>query len=54
VSFYTPEEMTALALEAGFHTARQVSSGALNERYFAERTDGFRTARGEELLLAAT
>ena len=54
VSFYTPEEMTALAFEAGFRTARHVSSGALNERYFAERTDGFRTARGEELLLAAT
>ena len=31
-----------------------VSSAALNERYFAERTDGLRTARGEELLVATT
>jgi O-methyltransferase involved in polyketide biosynthesis len=54
VSFYTSDEMTSLALEAGFRTARHVSSDALNERYFAERTDGLRTARGEELLLAAT
>jgi O-methyltransferase involved in polyketide biosynthesis len=54
VSFYTPDEMMALALQAGFRTARHVSSAALNERYFAGRTDGLRTARGEELLLATT
>ena len=29
-------------------------AAALNERYFAGRTDGLRTARGEELLIATT
>lgn len=54
VSFYRPDDMTALALAAGFREARHVSSGALNERYFAGRTDRLRTARGEELLVATT
>jgi methyltransferase (TIGR00027 family) len=54
VSFYRPDDMTALALQAGFSAARHVSSALLNERYFAERTDGLRTARGEELLVATT
>ena len=27
---------------------------AVNERYFADRTDGLETARGEELLVATT
>jgi methyltransferase (TIGR00027 family) len=54
ISFYTPEEMTALAGQVGFPDARHVSAPALNERYFAGRTDGLRTARGEELLVATT
>jgi methyltransferase (TIGR00027 family) len=54
VSFYTPDEMTALAAQAGFREAHHVSAAALNERYFADRTDGLRTARGEELLVATT
>jgi methyltransferase (TIGR00027 family) len=54
VSFYSPEEMVELARHAGFAHARHVSSAMLNERYFAERTDGLRTARGEELLVAMT
>jgi methyltransferase (TIGR00027 family) len=54
ISFYTPEEMKALALRAGFQEAHHVSAAALNERYFADRTDGLRTARGEELLVATT
>lgn len=54
VSFYTPEEMTALARASGFREATHVSAPALNERYFQGRTDGLRTARGEELLVATT
>jgi hypothetical protein len=46
--------MMASALEAGFHDARHISAAALNTRYFAERTDGLRTARGEELLVSTT
>jgi methyltransferase (TIGR00027 family) len=54
VSFYTPDELLALALEVGFRDAQHVSASMLNERYFAGRTDGLRTARGEELLIAMT
>jgi methyltransferase (TIGR00027 family) len=54
VTFYTPDDLTALALQAGFGAARHISSAALNERYFAGRADGLRTARGEELLVATT
>jgi O-methyltransferase involved in polyketide biosynthesis len=54
VSFYTPDEMLALARGAGFRDARHISAAALNKRYFAGRTDGLRTARGEELLIATT
>jgi hypothetical protein len=54
ISFYTPDEMLALARDAGFAGARHISAGTLNARYFAARTDGLRTSRGEELLLATT
>ena len=54
ISFYTPDEMLALARQAGFRDARHVNAAALNALYFAERTDGLRTARGEELLVATT
>ena len=54
LSFYTPDEMVALARAAGFRDARHVSADLLNERYFAGRTDGLQTVRGEELLVAAT
>jgi methyltransferase (TIGR00027 family) len=54
VSFYTPNEMVALARQAGFQDARHVSAAMLNERYFADRTDGFQTGSGEELLVATT
>ncbi|MFG3117549.1 class I SAM-dependent methyltransferase [Streptomyces sp. NPDC048197] len=54
ISFYTPQEMLALAREAGFKDARHVPGAALAERYFADRTDGLRPSSGESLLLATT
>ncbi|MDX3232235.1 class I SAM-dependent methyltransferase [Streptomyces sp. ME19-01-6] len=54
LSFYTPQEMSALALEAGFKESRHVSGASLAERYFADRTDGLRPSSGEDLLLATT
>jgi methyltransferase (TIGR00027 family) len=54
ISFYTPDEMVALARDTGFRDARHVSTAMLNERYFAGRTDGLRMSRGEELLVATT
>jgi methyltransferase (TIGR00027 family) len=54
ISFFAPAEMLALARDAGFRAARHVSAADLNERSFADRTDGLRTSRGEELLVATT
>jgi methyltransferase (TIGR00027 family) len=54
ISFYTPDEMLALAREAGFKDARHVSGTWLGERYFAGRTDGLRPSSGEDLLVAST
>jgi methyltransferase (TIGR00027 family) len=54
VSFYTPDEITGMARAEGFRNARHVSAADLNERYFADRADGLRTVRGEELLVAVT
>jgi methyltransferase (TIGR00027 family) len=54
ISFFAPEEMLALARGAGFKDAEHVSATLLNQRYFAGRTDGLRTSRGEELLIATT
>ncbi|RSD20787.1 class I SAM-dependent methyltransferase [Amycolatopsis eburnea] len=52
VSSFSPEEMLALAREAGFAEAVHVSGAELDERYFAGRSDGLRIARGEEFLVA--
>jgi methyltransferase (TIGR00027 family) len=54
ISFYTPDELLELALHAGYRDAQHISSTMLNERYFAGRTDGLQTSRGEELLVATT
>jgi methyltransferase (TIGR00027 family) len=54
LSFFRPAEMVALARDAGFKDAKHVPAAMLNERYFAGRTDGLRTATGEEMLLATT
>lgn len=55
ISFFTPEQMLALAQEAGFGAARHVSAADLAERYFAGRTDGLRPPNNaEELLIAST
>ena len=54
ISFYTPPEMLALALEVGFKGAQHVSGAVLAERYFADRTDGLRPSGGEDLLVATT
>ncbi|MFI8235116.1 class I SAM-dependent methyltransferase [Streptomyces sp. NPDC085900] len=52
LSFYRPARILALAREAGFHETRHVSAADLEKRYFADRTDGLRPSRGEELLVA--
>ena len=54
VSFYSPEEIVDMAEKAGFGDVRHVSSKALADRYFADRTDGLRPSTGEDILLART
>ncbi|PVX84877.1 class I SAM-dependent methyltransferase [Paraburkholderia unamae] len=52
VSFFAPDEMLALAREAGLREARHVSTADLTARYFAGRSDGLRPASGESILVA--
>ncbi|NIF52110.1 class I SAM-dependent methyltransferase [Burkholderia sp. Ax-1724] len=55
ISFFTPQQIQAMALEAGFGEARHVSAVDLTQRYFAGRTDGLRPPENaEELLVART
>ena len=55
ISFFTPEEMLALARDAGFREVQHVSALTLAERYFVGRTDGLRPPNNaEELLLTTT
>jgi methyltransferase (TIGR00027 family) len=53
ISFFTPDEMLALAREAGFREVSHVSAAALAERYFANRADGLRPPNNSEELLVA-
>ncbi|MGF6702447.1 methyltransferase (TIGR00027 family) [Paraburkholderia sp. MM5496-R1] len=55
ISFFMPQQMIAMAREAGFDDARHVSAADLTQRYFAARTDGLRPpGNAEELLVANT
>jgi O-methyltransferase involved in polyketide biosynthesis len=54
VSFFTPDEILALARESGFASAAHVSGTELSDRYFAGRPDGLRPSTGEDLLIART
>lgn len=54
VSLFTPEEVVALAHQAGFAQVRHVPAGELAERYFSGRSDGLRPSTAEELIVATT
>jgi methyltransferase (TIGR00027 family) len=54
ISFYAPDEIAALAEEAGLCDVRYVPTEALAERYLVGRADGLRAASGEAMLLART
>jgi methyltransferase (TIGR00027 family) len=54
ISYYAPDEILAMARDAGFATARHVAAGDYTQRYFADRTDGLRPFTTEELLVATT
>ncbi len=52
ISFYTPEDIVAMARAAGFDDVRHVSREELNDRYFSDRADGLRAPSGEQLMVA--
>jgi methyltransferase (TIGR00027 family) len=54
ISFYTPDEMLAVARDAGFTNAYHVEGASFAQRYFAGRTDGLRPSSGEDFLIAST
>jgi methyltransferase (TIGR00027 family) len=54
ISFFTSDEILALARDAGFKEVRHVSAEMLAQLYFADRTDGLRPPRNSEELLVAT
>ncbi len=54
LSFFAPDEMLALAREAGFRKVRHVSAADQNAHYFAGRSDGLRSSTGEGLVVATT
>jgi methyltransferase (TIGR00027 family) len=54
ISYYSPDEILAMARDAGFAAARHVTAGDYTQRYFADRTDGLRPFTTEELLVATT
>lgn len=54
ISFFRPEEMQALAREAGFRQVQHVSAAELARRYFSGRSDGLRPPDNSEELLVAT
>jgi methyltransferase (TIGR00027 family) len=54
ISFYSPDEMLALAREVGFKHVQHVAGHLLAERYFAGRIDDLRPSSGEDLLVATT
>lgn len=54
LSFFTPDELLALARNAGFGKVKHVSAAALTQRYFLNRTDGLRPPNNSEELLVAT
>jgi len=54
ISFFMPEEMLALARDAGLRDVRHISAAMLAQRYFSGRTDGLRPPNNSEELLVAT
>ena len=54
ISYYTPEQIVALARDAGLSTVQTVTAEDYTQRYFADRADGLLLFTTEELLVATT
>lgn len=53
-SFFTTEEILALALKRGFKKAATIPTKDMEQYYFTERTDDLSSATGEIFFLATT
>lgn len=55
ISFFKPDEIVALAKDAGFKKVEHVSAASLNAKYFAGRSDDLRLpSNSEEMIIATT
>lgn len=54
ISFFTHDEMVALALGAGFASAEAVTTAEIAAPYLQGRADGLAAASGESILIART
>ena len=54
VSFFTPNEILALAREVGFKKAETISTKDMEQYYFQNRGDHLLPVTGEVFLLATT
>lgn len=54
LSLFSPDEILALAKEAGFRNSQYVSGDDLYQRYFAKRSDGLMAGNAEAFLVATT
>jgi methyltransferase (TIGR00027 family) len=54
VSFFAPNEILTLALEAGFKEAKTISTKDMEQYFFSNRTDNLLPASGEVFVLATT
>lgn len=52
ISFFSPDEIIALAKEAGFKTIKTISTKDMEKLYFAGREDNLLPASGEVFLMA--
>jgi methyltransferase (TIGR00027 family) len=54
ISFYAPDDLAAIARDAGFAEVRTLSTAEVAEPYLRDRTDGLAASSGEGVLLART
>lgn len=54
VSFFSPDDMRNMAMNAGFKTAKILSGRDLGALYFKDRTDGLQPSNSEQFLVAGT
>lgn len=54
ISLFSPDEILAMAKEAGFAKVQYMSGEDLYQKYFASRTDGLRAGHAEAFLVAKT